>query len=126
MAGTQDKKQQIAEDLAKARMQVHDFLLLLRRDLDVRLRIVQSIQHYPWEWVTTGFMCGWLLSRLPARKKKIYVYSEDQEQVKRDRGKTLSKVRALAWSTSKPLIAAYIAKKVAEKIKTHTARTEAD
>jgi hypothetical protein len=70
MAGTQDKKQQIAGDLAKARMQAHEVLLLLRRYLDVRQRIAQSIQHYPWEWVTTGFICGWLLSRLPARKKK--------------------------------------------------------
>ena len=43
MAGTQGKKQQIAEDLAKTRTQAHDALFLLRRDLDVRQRIVQSI-----------------------------------------------------------------------------------
>jgi hypothetical protein len=48
MAGAQDKKQQIAGDLAKARMQAHDDTLLLRRYLDVRQGIVQSIQHYPW------------------------------------------------------------------------------
>jgi hypothetical protein len=32
----------------------------------------------------------------------------------------MSKIRAVAWSTSKPLNAAYIAKKVAERIKTHS------
>jgi len=63
-----------------------------------------------------------LLSRFPARKKKIYIYSENQEQVKRHRGKMMSKIRALAWSTSRPLIAAYIAKKLAEKVKTRTAQ----
>ena len=120
MAGTQDKKQQIAEDLAKARTQAHVALFVLRRELDVRQLIDQSIRHYPWESLTVGFMCGWLLSRLPARKKKIYIYSENQGQVQRHRGKMMSKIRAVAWSTSKPLIAAYIAKKVAERIKTHS------
>jgi hypothetical protein len=122
MAGAHDKKRQIVGDLAAVRMQAHDALLLLGRDLDVRQRIIQSIQHYSLESLTAGFMCGWLLSRFPARKKKIYIYSENQEQVKRHRGKMMSKIRALAWSTSRPLIAAYIAKKLAEKVKTRTAQ----
>jgi hypothetical protein len=117
MAGTPNKKQQIAGELARDRMQLHDDLLLLRRDLDVRRHIIYSIRDYPWEWVTAGFIVGWLLSRLPARKKKIYIYSDNLEQVKRHRGKTLSKVWEVVWGTSKPLIAAYAAKKLAERIK---------
>jgi ABC-type dipeptide/oligopeptide/nickel transport system ATPase component len=120
MAGTQNKGQHITRDLAQVRMQIQDNLLLLRRTLDVGQQLAESIRHHPLEWVSSGFVFGWLLSRLPPRKKKIYIYSENQEQVQRHRGKMMSKIRAVAWSTSKPLNAAYIAKKVAERIKTHS------
>jgi len=119
MAGTSNKKQLIAEELARDRMRLKDDLVLLRRNLDVPRRIIESIRHSPWEWVTTGFMFGWILSRLPARKKKIYVNSNNLDQVKSHRGKALRKIWELTWKTSKPVIAAYAAKKLAEKIETH-------
>jgi hypothetical protein len=82
MAGTQNKGQHITGDLTKVRMQMQDNLLLLRRTLDVRQQIAKSIRHHPLEWVSSGFVSGWLLSRLPARKKKIYIDSANQKQVK--------------------------------------------
>ena len=51
-------------------------------------------------------------------QKKIYVYT-NQEQVKRQREKVLSKIWESVWRTSKPLIAAYAAKKLAEKVKSY-------
>jgi hypothetical protein len=63
------KKQQIAGELARDRMQLHDDLLLLRRDLEIRRHIIQSIRDYPREWLTAGLIVEWLLSRLSARKK---------------------------------------------------------
>jgi hypothetical protein len=61
MAGTSKKKQLIAEELARDRMRLKDDLVLLRRNLDVPWRIIECIRHSPWEWVTTGFMFGWIL-----------------------------------------------------------------
>jgi hypothetical protein len=60
---------------------------------------------------------GWLLSRLPARKKKIYINASDSEKVKR-RGIGLSgHIWKGAWSIAKPVITAYLTTRIAEKIK---------
>jgi hypothetical protein len=90
MVGTHDKKQRIIADLGGVRIQVQDQMLLLRRKLNVGRHLVESIRSHPWEWRTSlaaGF--GWLLSRLPARKKKIYVYT-NQKQVKGQGEKVLN------------------------------------
>jgi hypothetical protein len=81
MVGTHDKKQRIIADLSGVRIQVQDQMLLLRRKLNVGRHLLESIRSHPWEWTSLAAGFGWLLSRLPARKKKIYVYT-NQEQVK--------------------------------------------
>ena len=118
MVGTHDKKQRIIADLGGVRIQVQDQMLLLRRKLNVGRHILESIRRHPWGWTSLAAGFGWLLSRLPARKKKIYVYT-NQEQVKGQGEKVLSKIWESVWRTSKPLIAAYAAKKLAEKVKSY-------
>ena len=118
MVGTHDKKRRIIADLGGVRIQVQDQTLLLRRKLNVGRHLLESIRSHPWEWTSLAAGFGWLLSRLPARKKKIYVYT-NQEQVKGQREKVLSKIWESVWRTSKPLIAAYAAKKLAEKVKSY-------
>jgi hypothetical protein len=103
MAGTQNKGQHITRDLAQVRMQIQDNLLLLRRTLDVGQQLAESIRHHPLEWVSSGFVFGWLLSRVPARKKKIYIHVANQQQIKSHRNKAPGKIWKMAWSTSKPL-----------------------
>jgi hypothetical protein len=117
MAGIPDKKQKITAALAGVRIQLQNELLLLRRDLNVGRHILESIRNHPWEWISNAAIFGWLLSRLPARKKKIYIYSSSQEQVKSHGNGPLGKLWKGAWNISKPLIAAYLAKKLAEKAK---------
>jgi hypothetical protein len=115
MAGTQNEKRNIGGALANVRIRLQEDFSRLRRDLDLRRYLVQSIRDHPSGWVSAGFMLGWLISRLPPRQKKIYIYTADPEKVK-DRGnKTKSKLWNFAWSTSKPLIAAYLAKEIAQK-----------
>jgi hypothetical protein len=122
MAGIHDKKQRITEALAGVRIQVQDQLLLLWRKLNFGRHILESIRRHPWEWTSLAAGFGWLLSRLPARKKKIYIYT-NQEQVKGQGKKVLSKMWKSVWRTSKPLIAAYAAKKLAEKVKSYKSGT---
>ena len=114
MVGTHDKKQRTIADLSGVRIRVQDQLLLLRRKLNLGRHILESIRSHPWEWTSLAAGFGWLVSRLPARKKKIYICA-DQEQVKGQGKKVLSKMWEWVWRTSKPLIAAYAAKKLAEK-----------
>jgi hypothetical protein len=67
-------------------------------------------------------MVGWILSRLPARKQKIY-YSLDREQDTVRRNKKKNKLWRMVWNASKPVIAAYLAKKLAQKVKTSSERS---
>ena len=114
MVETRHTEQRLSEELANTRTDLHDRLLLLRRDLDIGRHIVRSTEDHPFEWITVAFMIGWLLSRLPARKQKIY-YSIDQEQGKVRSNKKKKKFWKVVWNASKPVIAAYLAKKLAQK-----------
>jgi hypothetical protein len=75
MAGTHDKKQQITAALAEVRIQLQNELLLLRRNLNIRHYILESIRNHPWEWISSASIFGWILSRVPVRKKRIYIHS---------------------------------------------------
>jgi hypothetical protein len=57
------------------------------------------------------------------RKKKIYYYSPDQEPGKGGSHKKKNKLWKMVWNTSKPLIAAYLAKEVAERVKAASSDT---
>jgi hypothetical protein len=89
MAGTHHKKQRITAALGGVRIQLQNELLLLRRKLNVGHQILQSIRNHPWEWMSVTAIFGWLLSRVPVRKRRIYIYSSSQEQVK-SHGRTAS------------------------------------
>ena len=116
MAEAQHTEQRLTEELADTRARLSERLLLLRRDLDVGRHVVRSTEDHPFEWITVAFMVGWLLSRLPARKQKFY-YSLDREQGKVRSNKKKNKLWKMVWNTSKPVIAAYLAKKLAQKLK---------
>jgi hypothetical protein len=73
MAGTHHKKQQITAALAGVRIQLQNELLLLRHNLNVGHHILESIRNHPWEWMSSAAIFGWLLSRVPARKKDLHL-----------------------------------------------------
>jgi hypothetical protein len=116
-------EQHLSQELADTRAHLRDHLLLLRRDLDFGRRIIRSTHDRPFEWIIVAFMAGWLLSRLPPRRNEIY-YSPDQERAKGHHQKTRSTLRNVVWSASKPVLAAYLAKKLAEKFKTQSSGTQ--
>jgi hypothetical protein len=113
MVETQPTEQRLSEGLAGSRIQLRDAFLLLRQELDLRRYLVASIRSQTFEWIITAFITGWLLSRLPARKK-IY-YSLDEREAKTPGRKTRRKLWRMVWDTSKPIIAAYVAKGLTEK-----------
>ena len=90
---------------------------LLRRKLDMKQHFLESIKNHPWEWASCAAIVGWLLSRIPARKKKIYIDNSSQKPVKRRDKGPLGKLWREVWQFSKPMIAAYLAKLLAENAK---------
>jgi hypothetical protein len=115
MARTCDKRQQITAALTRVRIQLQDQILLLRRNLNVAQHILESVRNHSWEWMSVAAGFGWLLSRLPTRKEKIYIHSSIPEELKSSRNGPLGQLWKAAWVISKPLIAAYLAKKLAKK-----------
>jgi hypothetical protein len=117
MAETHYKKQQITAALTALRVQVQNEASLLRRRLEMKQHVLESIKNHPWEWASCAAIAGWLLSRIPARNKKIYIDNFSQKPVKRrDKGQ-LGKLWREVWQFSKPMIAAYLAKVLVEHAK---------
>jgi hypothetical protein len=117
MAATHHKKQQIMAVLTALRVQVQNEVALLRRKLDIKQHFLESMKKHPWEWASCAAIVGWLLSGIPARKKKIYIDNSSQKPVKhRDEG-LVGKLWRAVWQFSKPMIAAYLAKLLAEHAK---------
>lgn len=109
MAATHDKKQ-ITAALTSLRNQVQNEVSLLRRKLDMKHHVLESIKNHPWEWAGCAAIVGWLVSRIPSRKKSIYIDSFSQKPVKRREKGPLGKLWSEAWQFSKPMIAAYLAR----------------
>jgi hypothetical protein len=117
MAETHHKKQQIADALTVLRIQVENEASVLRRKLDMKQHFLESIKSHPWEWASGAAIFGWLLSRIPARKKRVYLDSSSQKPVKHREKGPLGKLWREVWQFSKPMIAAYLAKLLAENVK---------
>lgn len=117
MADSQDERNRIAAELARRRVELGDQSLLLRRDLDVGRRMSDSLRKHSWGWMSVAAIFGWLLSRLPARKKKIYIQTANSDKRASHREGFLVHLWKGVWSIAKPVVVAYLTKKIAEKAK---------
>jgi hypothetical protein len=117
MAETHYKKQQIRAALTELGIQAQNEWSLLRRKLDMKHHILESIKNHPWEWASCAAIFGWLLSRIPVRKKRIYIHSSSQKPLKRRNNAPFGQLWKEVWKFSKPMMAAYLAKLLAENAK---------
>jgi hypothetical protein len=119
MAESGENKKQIIAALSTTRAELNSLSLLLRRDLDIRRWILESRKKHVRTWMTVAAIFGWILSRLPARKTKIYIQSADPQtpRKKQRSGGLPAALRKSAWLITKPLLVAYLTKKIAEKAK---------
>jgi hypothetical protein len=76
-----------------------------------------SLRRHSWGWISLAAIFGWILSRLPARKKKIYIHTSDAEKRPRERGGVMKQIWKGIWSIGKPVLTAYLTKKIGEKAK---------
>ena len=117
MADTQDDRKRITEELGLKRVELSNQSLLVRRNLDVGRRMSDSLRNHPWGWISLAAIFGWLLSRLPARKKKIYIHAPNSTKRRNYKDGLLLSTWKGVWSIARPLITAYLTKKIAQKAK---------
>ena len=119
MADAKEQKQRLANELVDLRARVTNQTHLVQRQLDVRQHLSQSLRRHSVAWVSSAAVVGWLLSRLPARKKKVYVQAKTNEHVAKASSSNglLLAVGKGAWSVAKPLLMAYLTHKLADSAK---------
>jgi hypothetical protein len=122
MSGIPDKKQSITAGLTQRRIQLQNERSLLKRKLDMKQHILESIKSHPWKWASGAAIFGWLLSRIPARKKRIYIHSSSEKPIKRRDNGPLGQLWREVWKFSKPVIASYLAKLLADNAKMHESK----
>jgi hypothetical protein len=120
MAEADGEKSRIIAELAGTRFEINTHLAHARVDLDVKKRVSDSIRQHSYGWMTIAAIFGWLLSRIPARKKKIYIHasSTTAKVVKKEASRAGWALLAwnAAWSIGKPLLTAYLARRMERKI----------
>jgi iron(III) transport system substrate-binding protein len=94
----------------------------IKKDYNVPNRLRTSIQKNPLAWAIGALVTGFLISRIPARRKKIYLWPESSPRepppelppaVSKRAGSRTGKV----WSLIKPVISAYIGREIYKRVK---------
>ena len=116
MAEPEDKKQRIVLELARTRVELAEQSLHVRRNFDVNQHLANSVRQHSWLWMSVAAVFGWILSRLPARKKKVYIQSTNPQKEKQAGG-VFRLIWNGAWSIAKPVLTAYLTKVLAQKAK---------
>jgi len=125
MAGSAElKKQEIVAALAAARARISAAGGALHHSLDVPARATESFQHHRPAWLSGAAIVGFVLSKLPSRKKTVFV-EKATGKILGAAGKlgTASKLGALysaakiAISIARPLIAEFGGDRLGEILK---------
>lgn len=119
MAENHQDKRAITAALSAERAELRTLSFSLRRNLDIGRYLLESRRKHLRVWMAAAAILGWILSRLPARKLKIYLPPADLEKLdkKLAGGGFFRPVWEGTWSMTKPLVAAYVTKKIAESAK---------
>jgi hypothetical protein len=69
--------EKLEEDRQKMAVQVAE----LKEDYNVVRRLRASVQKNPWPWTVAALLVGFLLSRLPARRKEVLLSTEPLQRM---------------------------------------------
>jgi hypothetical protein len=112
---TQDDKAELIAQLDRARAQFARNLDGLRRDADLGSHLKHSFTTHKAAWLGSAGIAGWVLSRLPARKKKVIVHKGDGQKIKEiaEVGLLITILKTL-FTLFRPLIVGFASKKIAD------------
>src|SRR5258708_34209612 len=118
MAKDEDAKRGIISELAEARLGLAGSAAIVKDRLDLPARVSASFRRNSWSWVSLAAIVGWVLARLPFRRKKIYLEAGSRPRLKGE--EKPERKRDLVWmiwdgvcSPPKPLLTAYLVRKLA-------------
>jgi hypothetical protein len=75
-------KDELIAEIENARLRLRSGLEEFRRQTDVPARMKNSFTENKTLWLSGAGVAGWILSRLPARKKKVKVYVDKKSDGK--------------------------------------------
>jgi hypothetical protein len=120
MAESAEDKNHVAERLDQDREQLAIEVDRLKRQYDFPSHLRGSIQRDPLPWVIGATMTGFLLSLLPARRKKIYLAPDsDRSRPTRKQSTPVSDQHPVGqklWNLAKPLISTYIGQQIYKRL----------
>src|SRR5215469_7364233 len=117
MADPEENKNSLAARLEEDRHRMAEQVSELKKDYDIPRRVNVSIRKYPWIWVAGAVLVGYLLSRLPARRKEVYVFKPNPREVRivSGEGKKLGLGKSV-WSFTQPMLSTYLARELHKRI----------
>jgi hypothetical protein len=123
MAEPVENKDSVAERLDEDRQKMAIQVGELKEQYNLAQRVRASVQRDPWPWIIGAILTGFLLSRIPARRKEVYLRSDPLQRKPpqeihptrpdKDDSGTTDKL----WSLAKPIISAYIGRKLYKRVR---------
>ncbi len=109
------RKGEIRAELAAARTQFTRNWVALKEDANIPKRFRESVRERKVFWISAATVIGFILSRLPARKKEVLVDAKSRKKIKnRKKAGLLMTLMKLGFGVLKPTITAYATKKLAD------------
>jgi hypothetical protein len=108
----------IEEDRVRMATQVSE----LKKSYDLSARFKASVTKEPWYWIAGALLTGFLLSRLPARRKTVFVRTdfsgrnESSNFPSKEAKSVRSRIVRSVWSLLKPIITAYIGREIYQRV----------
>ncbi|MBV8216032.1 MAG: hypothetical protein JOZ08_22675 [Verrucomicrobia bacterium] len=137
MAEPVENKGDLTDKLEADRQKMATQVIQLQQSYNVLRWFRSSAQRYPWRWILGAVMTGFLLSRLPRREKRVYVYAPADDDSYRDgaavegkrkreptpeergfsdRQKRRGRVALKLWSVIKPILTTYLAREIYNRV----------
>lgn len=140
MAEPVENKGELTEKLEADRQKMAVQAIELQQSFNVSRWFRSSIQEYPSRWVLGAVITGFLISRLPRREKRVYLWLPAPDDSRRNRSEAPTKskrVKKLAeeerkypdkdkhdsgfthklWPVIKPIVSAYLARVIYRRIR---------
>ena len=114
-------KIELAADLERARARFARNMDALRHDLDLPTRLRQSFRDHKAAYVGGATFLGLLLSKLPARKKKIYVERKSKDAVREvEKAGLWVILLQFLFKTFRPMLTSLLADQVTNFVKSRS------
>ena len=111
----------LAADLERARARLGRHIEALRRDLDVPTHLKHSFHQNKAAYIGGATFLGLILSKLPARKKKVYVERKSKDAVREvEKAGIWLMLLQFLFKTFRPMLTSLVAKQVTDFVKSRS------